>query len=75
MLVKTGVTYRENRVHKTEDAKLAAPNAKALVVKDGSHVDAMPLSVSAPQRAQKCTVVTLSLSKNWTKVLVFALSS
>ncbi len=35
-LVKTGVTYRENSVHKTDDAKLAAPKAKAFVVSDGS---------------------------------------
>ena len=27
----------EKRVHNTDDAKLAAPNAKALVVRDGSH--------------------------------------
>lgn len=39
MLVKTGVTYSEKSVHSTEDAKLAAPNAKALVVRDGSHED------------------------------------
>lgn len=37
--MKTGVTYSEKSVHSTEDAKLAAPNAKALVVKDGSHED------------------------------------
>lgn len=35
--MKTGVTYRENNVHRTEEAKLAAPNATALVVRDGSH--------------------------------------
>ena len=27
----------EKRVHSTDDAKLAAPNARALVVMDGSH--------------------------------------
>lgn len=30
-------------MHKTDDAKLAAPNAKALVVKDGSQDEVMAL--------------------------------
>lgn len=34
--MKTGVTYRENKVHKTDEAKLAAPKARAFVVRDGS---------------------------------------
>lgn len=43
--MKTGVTYSENRVHKTDDAKLVAPKAKAFVVRDGSQDEAGILSL------------------------------
>lgn len=40
------MTYREKSVHKTDDAKLAAPKAKAFVVRDGSQDEAGILSLT-----------------------------